>query len=57
MVSHYALGADSKFTVSSVAWLLYAAGTSAQGLLAQQAVFLGVNLMGMYRWFRARGQA
>lgn len=47
----YAAWAWVLWVVSSAAWMLFAVNIGSTGLLAQQAVFGAINLIGIYRWF------
>lgn len=38
------------FLASNVFWIGYAMASHAEGLLAQQFVFTGTSLLGVYRW-------
>ena len=38
------------WVISSVAWIAFAFKVQSVALLAQQAIFAGINLLGVYRW-------
>lgn len=38
------------WVVSSVLWILFALKVDSVPLLAQQTVFAGINMLGIYRW-------
>lgn len=40
------------FLVSNVLWMGYGFLTGAEGLLAQQAFFVAINVTGLARWMR-----
>jgi hypothetical protein len=38
------------FLVSNLAWIVFSVATGTYGLLAQEAVYLAINLVGAWRW-------
>lgn len=43
------------WVVSAAAWMVFAATIGSVWMLAQQAVFFAINVLGIYRWFRHAG--
>lgn len=46
----YSAWAWPLWIISGIAWIVYASATKTYGLLAQQAVFTIINLIGTWRW-------